>query len=86
MKIERYFQTPTTRAITELYAWVATEPDGSEGIVVVTLVGGMIMPLVGGDQDRMQSLRGHAEAARRNTGFPIRLVRFGHREVLEELP
>jgi hypothetical protein len=73
--------------ITMLYAWVVTEPDGGEGIAGANIpaLGGMV-PLVGADRERMASLRPHAELVRRSSGYPVRLVRFGTREVLEELP
>jgi hypothetical protein len=71
--------------IKALYAWVATEPDGGEGVASVQL-GGVHMPMVGADMDRIKSLRPHAELVRRATGYPVRLIRFAMREDLEELP
>lgn len=75
------------QAIEALYAWVATEPDGGEGVIAGELPGMPgITPLVGADMDRMRSYRPYAEAARRNTGYPVRLVRFSRRDDLEILP
>lgn len=71
--------------IDAMYAWVATEPDGGEGICAAR-IGDMMMPLVGADMDRMKSLREYAEAGRRLTGYPMRLIRFSRREDMEELP
>ena len=71
--------------IEALYAWVATEPDGGEGVCSAQ-IGGMHLPLVGADMDRMKSLRPYAETVRRMSGYPVRLVRFSHREDLEVLP
>lgn len=74
-------------SIDALYAWVATEPDGGEGVCgafIPDIVG--TMPLVGADMDRIKSLRPYAELMRRTTGYPVRLVRFGSREDLEILP
>lgn len=72
------------KTIDAVYAWVCTEPDGGEGIPAVT-IGGITLPLVGADMDRMKSLRSFAETARQASGLPMRLVRFGRREDLEEL-
>jgi hypothetical protein len=70
--------------IDALYAWVATEPDGGEGVCSVQL-GGIHMPLIGADMDRIKSLREHAEAVHRASGYSVRLVRFSRREDLEIL-
>jgi len=75
----------TGQTIDALYAWVATEPDGGEGICSAQL-GKLHMPLVGADMDRIKSLRSHAEAVRAASGYPVRLVRFSRREDLEILP
>lgn len=70
--------------ITELYAWVCTEPDGGEGIPAANL-GGMPMPLVGADKARIESLRPYAEDVAYQLGLPVKLVRFTNMEVLEHL-
>jgi hypothetical protein len=75
----------TGQAINALYAWVATEPDGGEGICSAQL-GDIHMPLVGADMERMLSLRPFAEAAHLATGYPVRLVQFSKRVDLEVLP
>lgn len=84
-KVDRLFHTPTARRIDEMFAWVCTEPDGSEGLVGWHTSIGWV-PLVGGDVDRMRSLRPQAEITRKETGWPVRLVRFTKRDDLEELP
>ena len=73
------------QTIDALYAWVATEPDGGEGVCSMTL-GNIHYPLVGADMDRIKSFRKHAEFLREATGYPVRLVRYSMREDLEELP
>jgi hypothetical protein len=75
---------PRAKTIDALYAWVATEPDGGEG-VCAALIGNTMYPLVGADIDRVTSLREYAAEARRVSGYPVRLVRFSRREDLEEL-
>ena len=74
--------------ITELFAWVATEPDGSEGVCAHEVVidgRRMIAPLVGADRARIQSYRGFADTIAETTGRPIRLMRFSNAETLERL-
>jgi hypothetical protein len=81
------YRPGTGQSIEAIYAWVATEPDGGEGICSAQQLGSnLVMPLVGADIDRIKSLRPHAEAVRRITGYPVRLVRFGSRDDLEVLP
>lgn len=89
MKVHRHFQTPTSRAIDEVFAWVCTEPDGSEGIIAGSVPNAdgstLALPLVGGDLARMRSYRHIAEQVQRETGYPVRLVRFTTRSVVEEI-
>jgi hypothetical protein len=73
------------QTIDSVYAWVVVEPDGGEGVASAQ-IGNTHWPLVGADIDRVKSLRALAEAVRRQTGWPVRLVRFSNREELEELP
>lgn len=80
-----------SQTIDALYAWVATAPDGGEGVCGASMpspIDGrmMMVPLVGADLDRVKSLRDYAETTRKLTGYPVRLVRFAHREDIEVLP
>jgi hypothetical protein len=75
----------TGKTIDVIYAWVATDPSGGEGVCSFQ-IGNTHMPLVGADMERIKSLRPRAEIIRRVTGYPIRLVRFATRADLEELP
>jgi hypothetical protein len=61
--------------ITEIGAWIAAEPDGTEGIVAM-LSGDTMMPLIGSDYARIESLRPHAEAISKLTNRPVALKRF----------
>jgi hypothetical protein len=79
------YKPGTGQSIDAIYAWVATEPDGGEGICS-TQIGPMHMPLIGADMDRINSLKSRAEMVRHITGYPVRLVRFGSRDDLEVLP
>lgn len=71
--------------ITEIYAWVAIEPNGGEAVCGGTLAG-IMMPMVGADRARIEDFRAQALRLRQTTGYPIRLVRFSSRETVEELP
>lgn len=72
------------KKLTELWAWVATEPDGGEGILASSAVqDGFLMPLVGGDEARMRSLEPHARQIAIVAGVPVRLVRFSHGETVD---
>jgi hypothetical protein len=73
------------QAIERLYAWIATEPDGGEG-VCACLVGGVNMPLIGADLARVESLRPQARAVMLSAGCPVRLVEFSTRNVIRESP
>lgn len=77
----------TGQKIEKLYAWVATEPDGGEGVcgAFIREMGGLV-PLVGADRERIESLRPYAELTRRGSGYPVRLVEFSTRTDMEELP
>lgn len=67
--------------IEKLYAWIATEKDGSEGIPAIMAGNGMILPLVGADMERIESFREHAES----TGLPTKLVCFDNMTILETI-
>ena len=73
--------------IEAMYAWIATEPDGGEGLVSIYLPHvRQHMPLIGADMKRVVALRPHAEQVHASTGCPVRLVAFrGPVEVLEVL-
>jgi hypothetical protein len=80
-----FYKPDTGQSIDAIYAWVATEPNGGEGICSAQ-IGSLHMPLIGADMDRIKSLRSRAEMVRRITGYPVRLVRFSARDDLEVLP
>lgn len=71
--------------INEMYAFICEDkgPD-DEGIVGMS-VGSWIMPLVGADMDRVNSLLTYARDISRATGKKIKLIRFTDREDLKEI-
>lgn len=72
--------------IERLFAWIATEPDGGEGVCAVNIPGVGWTPLVGADGERIASYRAYAGEVRAATGRPVRLVAFATRVDGEELP
>ena len=64
--------------IEEMFAFVSEDETG-EGIVGYMMPDGMWMPLVGADVARVDSLRPAAEKIARDTGKPIRLIKFSNR-------
>lgn len=72
------------KKITEIFAWICTEPDGGEGIPAVSH-DGLALPLVGADRARIESLRPYAQRVAHELGLPVRLMRFSGMEVLEQI-
>jgi hypothetical protein len=70
--------------IERVYAWIATDQDGSEGIISIE-VGDIHYPLIGADTERIESLRTYARRVQMMTGYPIKLVEFDGCHVIEEL-
>lgn len=84
-----YWPAPRSGAMTEIFAWVSTEPDGSERIIAVSVPNPdgsrLALPLAGDNLAGMRVLRHWAEQTQRETGWPVRLLRFSTRETVEEL-
>ncbi len=71
--------------IEEMYAFVAEEsgPD-DEGVVAMNL-GNIMLPLVGADMDRMNSLKPMAKGISVKIGKRVKLLRFTQREDLGDV-
>ncbi len=71
--------------IEEIYAFVAedTGPD-DEGVVAMS-VGGVMMPMVGADMARVESLRPIAKNISKQTGKKVKLLHFTQREDLGDV-
>lgn len=65
--------------ISSLYAWIATDPEGNEGICTTTSG----TPMVGADRDHLAGLRHYAEATRKATGWPVRLKMFANGAIVD---
>jgi hypothetical protein len=73
-----------SQKITEIWAWVVEEPDGGEGIPAAFIPElRHLTPLLGSDEARVRSLQVLARSAAAVAGYPLKLVRFTHLEVLE---
>jgi hypothetical protein len=73
----------TGHDLLELYAFVARDNSG-EGLPAIQM-GSLMMPLVAGDLERVESLREAAQLVADASGQTIMLCRFHHREVLEHI-
>jgi hypothetical protein len=71
--------------IERIYAWVAEEPDGGEGVVASQIPGVGWVPLIGADRSRIESYRERAAAVARGTGCKVRLKLFGAGVVIDEI-
>ncbi len=71
--------------ITELYAWVCTDKDGDEGLLAFQHKG-IMMPMVGADRDRIESLRSTAIDIAKLESVPLKLMKFSTAEILENYP
>jgi hypothetical protein len=71
--------------IERLYAWVAEEADGGEGLCSMPL-GDLTMPMIGADRERIESMREYAQRIASILGIPVRLIEFSTRTVLEDSP
>lgn len=72
--------------ITTLYAWIVADKDADdEGVPAVQMPDGMIMPLMGSDMPRVDSIRRLAQNTADMAGKPIKLVKFTNAEVIEVL-
>lgn len=75
----------TGQKIERLYAWVAVEPDGGEGLMGGELMGpgNGFIPMIGADTARIESLRPLAVALAKEAGVPLRLVEYSVRRDIE---
>ncbi|KKL12546.1 hypothetical protein LCGC14_2534710, partial [marine sediment metagenome] len=72
------------KKIIELYAFIATDNNGDEGITAM-LVGNKWLPMVGADMDRIESLRPVAEKIAGIHGQKIIIAKFTNRVHIEDI-
>lgn len=70
------------KKITEMYAYVVTQPDGGEGIPAFAGPEGVLMPMVAADKERFDCLRPIAQNIANMTGQELRLLKFS---VIEQI-
>jgi hypothetical protein len=70
-------------SISIVYAFIATDHDGTEGIPAFVAPNGMMMPMIGADMDRVETLRPIAEDMALHKGVSITLAKFEKRTDLE---
>lgn len=73
-----------SQTIDNIYAFVATEDDGSEGITGFQH-NNTWMPMVCADVARLESLRPIAHQIAKQTGKPIKLIHFSVRTEVETI-
>ena len=71
--------------IKEMFAYIAEEAGPDDEGVTCFFWAGTAMPMVGADLARMESLKPMAQAIAAGTGKKVKLVRFSHREEVEEI-
>jgi hypothetical protein len=78
----RLLGAAVSQKITEIYCFCATEEDGGEGIPAFSH-GNLMLPMVGADKARIESLKSVARMIERQSGRKFKLLRFTAREELE---
>ncbi len=73
---------PPGSKISTVYAWVATEPDGTESLCSVQ-IGSVHYPMIGADKARIESYRPHAQQVTMATGYPVHMIEWTERRVLD---
>lgn len=72
--------------ITEMYCFaISDRGDDDEGVPAITGPDGVILPLVGADLTRIESLIPYAQQIANEKGKPIRIYRFSAREQIGEI-
>jgi hypothetical protein len=69
--------------IDQVFAFIVLDDDGTEGVPAVMAPNGMLLPLMGADLARIDSLRAIVERDPRLTGKQITLAKFSGRENVE---
>lgn len=81
---DQEWKARTGQKIEKLYAWVAAEEDGGEGIIAVHSPVGPV-PAIGADRERIEGYRPSAVAVSQMMGCPVRLKMFSTVAVIDEV-
>ncbi len=71
--------------IEEMYAFIAEDSGPDDEGVVAMNIGNVMLPLVGADMARAESLKPMARSISRQTGKKVKLIHFTQREDLGEV-
>lgn len=71
---------PNPQTVTELFAFVALNPDGTEGVVAGRQPSGAVVPLIANTLEHAQALIPTAQSIANLGSFDIELVRFARAE------
>lgn len=66
--------------ITEIFAFISKDKEGTEGILGIKGLDGIWIPLIGADLERVESLIPAAETIKKITGVDYEIRYFLHRE------
>jgi len=69
--------------IDEMFAFIVVDEDGTEGVPAINGPNGMMLPLMGADRARVESLRSIVARDPMLRGKRITLAKFSQRENLE---
>lgn len=71
--------------IEKLYAWVAEEDDGQQGVIAFICHDGVHLPLIGADMARIESFRSYVEQLAHEHKKKIFLMEFSAKKTLETI-
>lgn len=78
--------SPLPKRISELWAWVAELPNGTQSIPAAQAPNGLVLPLFGTNEQAMRDIAHIAqEVANQEEGSVVRLCRFDNLEVVDEI-
>jgi hypothetical protein len=69
--------------IEKIYAWIAEEDDGQQGVIAFLAPTGMQFPLVGADKTLMESFKSYAEDIAKQHQKKIFFMEFSTKKILE---
>ena len=72
------------KKVTEVWTWICEEEDGGEGIPAFGQ-GGLMMPLVMADRERIEAMEDIAAKLQKLSGRPFKLVKFSQMEVIKRI-
>ena len=71
--------------IQDLFAYLATNPEGRQGIASIKVTDEVWLPLVTENREQIDQYRPIAQQLAALTGKPVTLVRFGNAEVVDTI-